>query len=221
MHRVARRAILTSSPSLSSRLIRRACIAYYRARGWRLEGAVPEIPKFIIVGAPHTSNWDFVIFLAATDELGVRPSFVGKHSLFRWPMTRLMYDMGGIPVDRTKRANYTEQVAAAFAARDELALVIAPEGTRDTDGHWRSGFYHIAMAAGVPIVPAWLNLGQRLLKVGEPVAPTGDYRADIRRIADFYRACEPDNTRFAEIDREEVIVPALPKAPAKPLGERA
>lgn len=148
----------------------------------------------------------------------MRPSFVGKHTLFRWPLKRLMEDMGGIPIDRGRRANYTDQVAAAFAARDELALVIAPEGTRDTDGHWRSGFYHIALAAGVPIVPAWLNLSQRLVKVGEAIAPTGDYGADLAQIADFYRACEPRNPRFREIDRDAPAKPALSKDAADPLG---
>lgn len=126
--------------------------------------------------------------------------------------------MGGIPVDRGRRANYTDQVAAAFETRDELALVIAPEGTRDTDGHWHSGFYHIALAAGVPIVPAWLNLDQRLVKVGQAIFPTGDYRADLTRIAAFYRAREPGNPRFREIDRDAPAKPALSKSAADPLG---
>lgn len=128
-----------------------------------------------------------------------------------------MFDMGGIPIDRSKRANYVDQVAAAFDERDDLALVIAPEGTRHTDGHWKSGFYHIALDAGVPIMPAWLNLGRRLLKVGEVIVPSGDYHADLTRIADFYRAAEPANPRFVEIDRD----PALSNPAANPLGERA
>ena len=165
--------------------------------------------------APHTSNWDFAVFLGATDELGIRANYLGKHSLFRWPLRRFMLDMGGIPVDRSKRSNYVEQVIAEFARRDELALVIAPEGTRHSDGRWRSGFYHIAIGAGVPIVPAWLDRRTRRAAIGEAMLPTGDYAADLRRIAQFYCAAWPDNPRFREIDA------GLPKPDPKRLGDPA
>ena len=156
----------------------------------------------MLVGAPHTSNWDFAVFLGATDELGIKPSYLGKHSLFGWPLGRFMLDMGGIPVDRSKRANYVEQVVAEFDKRDELALVIAPEGTRHSDGRWKSGFYHIAMGAGVPIVPAWLDRRRRCAEIGPPIWPSGDYRADIREIAEWYRSAWPEQPHFREIDRE-------------------
>src|SRR6478736_6339127 len=159
-------------------------------RGWHIEGTPPADRKFILVGAPHTSNWDFAVFLGATDDLGIHPSFIGKQSLFSWPMRRFMFDMGGIPVDRTRRSNYVEQVVAEFAKRDELALVIAPEGTRDSDGRWKSGFYHIA--------------------IGAAIRPTGDYAADLKRIAGFYRTREPDNPRFGQIDRDVRDIPGLP-----------
>lgn len=191
-----------AAPSLSSRLVRGLLVALYRLRGWHIDGRPPAVKKFILVGAPHTSNWDFAVFLGATDELGIRASYLGKHSLFRWPLKRFMLDMGGIPVDRSKRSNYVEQVVAEFARRDELALVIAPEGSRHSDGRWRSGFYHIAVGAGVPIVPAWLDRSRRRAAIGPPIQPTGDYAADLRRIADFYRAAWPDNPRFREIDRD-------------------
>ena len=155
----------------------------------------------MLVGAPHTSNWDFAVFLGAVDELGIQPSYLGKHSLFRWPLKRFMLDMGGIPVDRSKSANYVEQVVAEFARREELALVIAPEGTRHSDGRWKSGFYHIAMGAGVPIVPAWIDRKRRLGALGPAIWPSGDYRADLERIADFYRQAWPEQARFREIDR--------------------
>ena len=190
-------------------------------RGWHIEGAPPADKKFILVGAPHTSNWDFAVFLGATDELGIHPSFIGKHSLFRWPMRRFMFDMGGIPVDRTKRSNYVEQVVAEFARRDELALVIAPEGTRDTDGSWKSGFYHIAVGARVPVVPAWINRRTRRAAIGPAIRPTGDYAADLRRIADFYRTQEPDNPRFGQIDRDVRDIPGLPNGAVNRLGDPA
>ncbi len=201
--------------SLSSRLVRGLLVALYRLRGWHIDGRPPAAKKFVLVGAPHTSNWDFAVFLGATDELGIRASYLGKHSLFRWPLRRFMLDMGGIPVDRSKRSNYVEQVIAEFARRDELALVIAPEGTRHSDGRWRSGFYHIAIGAGVPIGPAWLDRRTRRAAIGEAMLPTGDYAADLRRIAQFYCAAWPDNPRFREIDA------GLPKPDPKRLGDPA
>lgn len=204
--------------------MRALLIGLYRLRGWHIEGGPPPAKKFVLVGAPHTSNWDFAVFLGATHELGIRASFVGKHSLFRWPTRRFMLDMGGIPVDRSRPANYVEQVIEAFAQRDELALVIAPEGTRHSDGRWRSGFYHIAVGAGVPIVPAWLSRAQRRAIIGAPMLPTGNFRADMGRIAEFYRSAEPDNPRFAALergDRGARTKPALSKrGPNRQSGRR-
>lgn len=188
-------------PSLLSRLVWRALLALYRWKGWKLEGRRPEAKKFIILGAPHTSNWDFVFFLGATDELGIRPSFMGKQSLFRWPATRFMLDMGGVPVDRSKSGNYVEQVAEAFRRSNDLALVIAPEGSRTFKGSWRSGFYHIAMAAGVPIVPAWVNNETMEGGIGEPLYPTGNYGADLARLAAFYCEKRPDCDRFVALEK--------------------
>ena len=192
---------INRQPSLLSRLVWGVLLALYRWKGWKLEGKRPEAKKFIILGAPHTSNWDFVFFLGATNELGIRPSFMGKKSLFRWPATRFMLDMGGVPVDRSKRGNYVEQVTDAFRNATDLALVIAPEGSRTFKGSWRSGFYHIAMAAGVPIVPAWGNNETMEGGIGEPLYPTGDYRADLARLAAFYREKRPDCERFIALEK--------------------
>ena len=191
----------TRKPSLLSRLVRRLLLVLYRWKGWRIEGRKPDVDKFVLLGAPHTSNWDFIFFLGATHELGIRPSFVGKNTLFKWPATNFMLDMGGIPVDRKTRANYVEQVAQAFADHDDLALVIAPEGSRTFKGTWKSGFYHIAMAAGVPIVPAWVNNATMIGGLGEPIMPTGDYAADLAKIAAFYREKRPDCDRFVALEK--------------------
>lgn len=216
-----RKVAASVKPSLTSRLIRRASILYFRMAGWKIEGAPITVKKFVLAGAPHTSNWDFVVFLGATDALGIRPSFMGKHTLFRWPLKRLMYDMGGIPIDRRKRANYVEQVVDAFDQRDDLALVIAAEGSRHTEGDWKSGFYHIAMGANVPIVPVWLGLSQRRIRVGEAFMPSGDYLADLHRIAEFLRAANPAEPRFANVERQATADRALSKARSDKLGGRA
>ncbi len=199
-----------------SRIVRGFLVALYRLRGWRIEGQLPSAKKFVLVGAPHTSNWDFALFLGAIDALGIRPSYLGKHSLFRWPLRRFMLDMGGIPVDRTTRAHYVDHVVAAFTDRAALVLVIAPEGTRHSNGRWKSGFYHIAKGAVVPIVLARIDRPRRVIQIGPATLPSGDYRADLARIAEFYRSADPDEPRFAEIDR----APPLSKPAPNALGGR-
>jgi 1-acyl-sn-glycerol-3-phosphate acyltransferase len=187
--------------SLLSRFVRRALLALYRSKGWQLEGVHPGVPKFVITGAPHTSNWDFVFFLGATNQLGIRPRFMGKKALFRWPMKRFMRNMGGVSIDRSKRgSNYVEVVARAFAEADELALVVAPEGSRRSEGAWRSGFWHIARAAGVPIVPAWVDHATMRGGIGAPLWPSDDYAADLARLAAYYRSVRPDCARFDTLE---------------------
>ena len=168
----------------------------YDDKGFVLTGRVPDIPKFILLGAPHTTNWDFIFFAGAVRELGIKPSFIGKHTLFKWPMTRFMYDMGGMPVDRSKSGGYVQAVVRAIDEADEIALVIAPEGSRSSDGRWRSGFWHIANAARIPIVPAWVHHEERRGGLGEPIMPSGDFHADLAKIAAFYQSNRPDCPRF-------------------------
>ncbi len=195
------------TPTLLSHLVKRFLLALYAWKGWSFAGTAPQSPKCVILGAPHTSNWDFVFFLGAVTTIGVRPSFVGKLSLFRAPLTRFMYDMGGIPVDRRARnQNYVEQVVDAFAKAETLALVIAPEGTRGPIKSWRSGFYHIALRAGVPIVPAWVNNASMKGGIGPEIMPSGDYAADLKKIAQFYYQHMPDHPKLAVLYREAGIL---------------
>lgn len=189
-------------PTILSRIVRRIIMLVYRLNGWRLDGHLPPISKYVIAGAPHTSNWDFVFFIGATAEEGVAPCFMGKHTLFKGVMRRFMFDMGGIPIDRGAPANYVDQVALEFARRDRLALVIAAEGTRTSDGHWKSGFYHIAVAAGVPIVPAWVCNRRKILGFGAPITPSGDYAADLLKIARYMRSKLPDLARYQRLEEQ-------------------
>jgi 1-acyl-sn-glycerol-3-phosphate acyltransferase len=188
--------------SILSRIVRRIILAIYRWRGWTLDGHLPDIPKFVIAGAPHTSNWDFVFFTGATAAEGIEPAFMGKHTLFKGVMRNFMLDMGGIPIDRTQRANVVEQVADEFARRDRLALVIAAEGTRSSRGEWKSGFYNIARAANVPIVPAWVCNTRRIVGFGPAIIPSANYGETLLEIARFMRAKLPEFERFKVLERQ-------------------
>lgn len=193
----------TRSPTLLSRIVRRIILFIYHARGWKIEGQLPkDLKKYVIAGAPHTSNWDFVFFAGATHNQKVQPNFMGKHTLFQGMMRNFMFDMGGIPIDRTKKANAVDQIAAEYAARDELALVIACEGTRDSDGTWKSGFYNIAEAAGVAIVPAFADQERKVIGFGAPLFPSGNYGEDLLKLALWFRSQIPDLERYKVLEAQ-------------------
>ena len=189
--------------SLGCRGWNRIILMLYRWKGWTIEGALPKnLKKYVIAGAPHTSNWDFVFFAGATKEEAIQPNFMGKHTLFEGVMKNFMLDMGGIPVDRTKRGGTIEQMKAEFARRKELALVIAAEGTRTSDGKWKSGFYNIANAAAVPIVPAYADNEKMIIGFGEPLMPTGNYGEDLLKLAQWFRSKLPDYERFKVLEAQ-------------------
>ena len=186
-----------------SRLVNRIILMLYRWKGWTIEGSLPKnLKKYVIAGAPHTSNWDFVFFAGATKEEAIQPNFMGKHTLFEGVMKNFMLDMGGIPVDRTKRGGTIEQMKAEFARRKELALVIAAEGSRTSDGKWKSGFYNIANAAAVPIVPAYADNEKMIIGFGEPMMPTGNYGEDLLKLAQWFRSKLPDYERFKVLEAQ-------------------
>lgn len=192
-----------NKPSLLSRIVRRLILGVWRLKGWRVAtGRLPDIDKYLIVGSPHSSNWDFVFFLGATAQFGVKPGFMGKHTLFEGIMRNFMFDMGGVPVDRSKRANYVEQVADAYAKADRLALVMAPEGSRTSNGEWRSGFWHIARAANVPIVATWVDPQGHRLGFSEPFMPGDSFGRDLARIAAFLRTHRPQYERYKVLEAQ-------------------
>jgi 1-acyl-sn-glycerol-3-phosphate acyltransferase len=185
------------APSLLSRLARRALLALYYARGWKAVGEPPADRRCVIIAAPHTSNWDFIYFLGLTDALKIDAHFMGKTSLFRWPMARFMRDMGGVPVERSSRHNYVEAMIAEFGRRKQFMLTIAPEGTRGAVKQWRTGFYHIALGAKVPMVCGLMDYGTRTGGLGPAIWPTGDYKADMLKVAEFYRSVTPKHPERA------------------------
>ncbi len=197
-----------------SRLVNRVLLLLYRWKGWKIEGHLPgHLKKYVIAGAPHTSNWDFVAFVGATRTEQIQPNFIGKHTLFRGVMRNFMLDMGGIPIDRARRGKMVEQLKAEFERRREIALVIAAEGTRTSDGQWKSGFYNIARAAGVPIVPAYVDNDARIIGFGPPISPTGNYGADLLKIAQWLRSKLPDSERVQTLEQQARGLLAESKAP--------
>lgn len=159
---------------------------YVKLRGWKFLGGPPEDPRYIVVGAPHTSNWDFVLFLAAIRHFGIRPKFLGKHTLFTGPFGWLFRRWGGIPVDRTRPGGVIERVRSEFETSEEFALVIAPEGTRDPAPYWKSGFIKIAEATGAPIVPAKIDFASRTITLGEPIKHQGSTTDLMDRLRVFF-----------------------------------
>ncbi|HEV7233090.1 MAG TPA: lysophospholipid acyltransferase family protein [Sphingorhabdus sp.] len=174
-----------------SRIVRRLLVGIYRRNGWHAHGEIPSPRKFVLIAAPHTSNWDFVNFLGLTEDLGIKPHFMAKTSLFRWPFTNFMLDMGGVPVDRSSSKNYVQQMIDEFKQRSEFILTIAPEGTRGSVRAWKTGFYHIAIGAGVPLVVGMMDYGTKTGGLGPAIWPTGDYRADMAKVAEIYAEVTP------------------------------
>jgi len=154
--------------------------------GWRFEGALPDLPRMVIVVAPHTSNWDFPVGVAVMVALGVRVRWLGKHSLFRGPFGTLLRGLGGIPVRRGERSGAVDDAVAAFRTHPQLVLALAPEGTRRRVATWKTGFYTVAEQAGVPIVPVAFDWGRRVVAIGAPVVPHG-MAATTRALMAFYR----------------------------------
>ncbi|HEX8726841.1 MAG TPA: lysophospholipid acyltransferase family protein [Gemmatimonadaceae bacterium] len=156
--------------------------------GWRMEGNLPDLSKAVIIVAPHTTNWDFVVGIAAKFALGLRASWLGKHTLFRAPFGGLMRRLGGIPVDRSRPNDVVAQSVRRFDEMDRMVIGISPEGTRKAVPRWRTGFYFIAKGAGVPIVPVAFDWSRHLLVVGPPLAPGDDMNADLQALARFFES---------------------------------
>jgi len=167
-----------------------------RLGGWRFEGAVPSEGKMVLIVAPHTSNWDFPVGLWAKFALQIKASFLGKHTLFWWPFGVLLRSIGGVAVERSKAAGIAEDSARAFRESDQLILVVAPEGTRSRSEKWKSGFYRIAVAAGVSILIVAFDYRRKVIRLGPLFHPTGDYEKDLPEIRSHYdraMALRPEN----------------------------
>jgi 1-acyl-sn-glycerol-3-phosphate acyltransferase len=160
--------------------------AILRLLGWKVEARLPKARKFVLVGAPHTSNWDFIMMLLILNALGLPLNWVGKDSLFNGSFGGLMRRLGGIPVDRSVRNGFVDQMVAEFERRESMILVVAPEGTRGKSEYWKTGFYYIAQGARVPIALGYVDYAQKIGGIGTSLQPSGDIQADMLPIARFY-----------------------------------
>jgi len=161
-----------------------------RTLRWRISGVLPNVPKAVVVAAPHRSNWDFVIAIAAKFALGLEASWLGKHTLFRGPFGAFFRGAGGIPVDRRGSQDTVASILEQFTTREKLILGLAPEGTRKPGTPWKTGFWHIAHGAGVPIVPMVLDRSNRIIHILPVLQPTA-LDADLSLLASQYAELVP------------------------------
>ena len=187
-----------------SGLFRALSIVFLKLAGWRRVACVPALPKYVMIGAHHTSNWDAPISVAILFSFRIKAYWLMKNTAFRWPFRGLLLWLGAIPVDRTKSADVVGQMAGEMKKRAEMVLLLAPEGTRKKVTRWKSGFYHIARGAGVPVVLAFLDYRQKEGGLGPVFRPTGNFEADMGEILRFYSTVtgkRPERMGAAEIPR--------------------
>lgn len=165
-----------------SRWIGRTLAAAVR---WQVQ-VQPPPPRCVIIGAPHTSNWDLPVTLLLMLASGLKLRWLAKDTLFRGPFGWLLRRFGGIPVNRRSRNNLVDQMVEAFRSNSELLIALLPEGTRSHVPYWKTGFYYIALQAGVPIVLGFADYRRRIVGLGPVLHPTGDIHADFAIIRDFY-----------------------------------
>ena len=185
-----------NAPQSPARWRRYLGVLLMRISGWRIDGNIPNVPKYVLIVAPHTSNWDFFHGFCAFLVLRLDNTWLAKHTVFFWPLGILARAFGGMPIDRSKGGNVVRVCVAEFARREKISFTITPEGTRGKVKEWKLGFYRIATEAGVPIVPVALDYSKRLVRIMEPFTPTGDVDLDLPKIKARYSpsmARHPEN----------------------------
>lgn len=181
------------------------CSWIFKTLGWTLHADFPDTGKYVLIVAPHTSNWDFIVGIAAAKALKLEPRWMGKHTIFRWPIGWFFRALGGIPVRRDQALNAIEQMANLLAQSERMVLALAPEGTRVKKDHWKTGFYHIARAARVPIAMAYLDYPKKQVGLGGTFYPGADVEQVFAHIAAFYK------DRRGKFPEQESVVQVRPK----------
>ena len=163
------------------------CSFFLKRLGWKYQGKPIPAPKCIILGAPHTSVWDFIISLFFYNAVGGKASVIVKKELFFWPIGRLLRRLGAIPVDRSKGVSLVKQIVDAFNTHEKLQIAIAPEGSRKPTAQWKGGFHTIAKAAHVPVYFGYFDWGKKEVGVGEELLLSDNQQADIKRVRQWYK----------------------------------
>jgi 1-acyl-sn-glycerol-3-phosphate acyltransferase len=155
--------------------------------GWRIEGELPAESRFVLIAAPHTSNWDFPVCILSMFAFGIQMSWLAKHSLFHFPVAGILRWLGGEPINRAASQGTVEVAIERFRERPQWVFGVSPEGTRKRVEQWKSGYHRIALGAGVPIVPVSIDWERRVLGMGAPFQPTSDIKADEKFLRSLYR----------------------------------
>ena len=191
----------------NSWLARKTAGLFLTLTGWQVTGELPSAKQAVIIAAPHTSNWDFVYLIAAAAHLGIKINWLGKASLFRQPLGYFMKRFGGIAVDRSKQNNLVQQLVLKYREDSDVNLVIPPAGTRKYTDHWKSGFYHLAMAAEVPLIYGYLDYPRRIAGLSKPTRLTGKLPFDMEAIRQFYKdkiGLYPEKTSHIRLHEEDI-----------------
>jgi len=174
-------------PQFPARAWRKPFRAAVGLSGWRLEGELPDVAKAVLIVAPHSSWWDGIHGLLFKVAIGADISFMAKRELFRWPLGGLLRRLGGVPIERGAASDVVAQMVERFRTRERLWLGIEPEGTRKAVTKWKSGFWHIARQAGVPILPGYFDYPRKVIGLGPLFHPTDDKDADLAALRAFYK----------------------------------
>ena len=181
--------------------------AFLRVPGWKTEGERPAADRYVIIAAPHTSNWDMPFMLAMAFVYDIPVRWMGKHTLFKAPFASFFKRLGGIPIVRHRPGGVVGQMVEHFENNDSLVLMVPAEGTRSHVDYWKSGFYHIARGADVPVVLSYLDVSKKVGGVGPALALTGDFGADMDKIREFYSGMQgfrPENIGVIRLREEDV-----------------
>ncbi|MBN2298125.1 MAG: lysophospholipid acyltransferase family protein [Deltaproteobacteria bacterium] len=187
-------------------ILRWFSLAYLKIFRWKYEGRVPDLPKFVMIAAPHTSNWDFPITMFLAFALNIKVYWMGKASIFKRPFGPVMRWLGGIPVDRSRSNNIVDQTVEVFNSHENLIIIVPPEGTRNKVSYWKTGFYRIAHGAKVPIVLGFVDYRRKAGGIGPVVIPTGNIEADMYQIQSYYEGVTgkyPEKSSMAAIAPEK------------------
>lgn len=185
-----------------------------RLLGWKIKGSFPDLPKFVAIAVPHTSNWDFFYTLLAVFAMKGKIYWMGKDAIFKKPFRGIFRWLGGIPVDRSKSNNLVGQIVESYNNSEKLVVTIPPTGTRKKVMRWKTGFYYIALGANVPIVLGFMDYPSKTTGFGPAFYPTGDIESDLKNMSAFYKGMKGKNDVISELDSIPLEIPETAHARA-------